>query len=79
MGLTIRDPLAGKLAKEIALRQGKTMTAVVIGLLEREANLQREELSLGERIDLVVQEAKAMAEPGGHRMTKNEIDAMWGQ
>ena len=79
MGLTIRDPLAGKLAKEIALRQGKTMTAVVIGLLEREANLQREELSLGERIDLVVQEAKAMAKPGGHRMTKNEIDAMWGQ
>jgi antitoxin VapB len=77
MGLTIRDPLAGELAKEIAEREGKTMTAVVIDLLKREAEKGRKELTVSQKLRLLSEEALAMAGPNRRVMTKDEIDDLW--
>lgn len=77
MGLTIRDPLAGVLAREIAVREGKTMTAVVIDLLKREAEKGRKELTVSQKLRLLSEEALAMAGPNRRVMTKDEIDDLW--
>jgi antitoxin VapB len=77
MGLTIRDPYVAHLAKKIANRDGTTMTAVVRKLLEKEDKSHRVDLSISQKLRLVSEEAMALAKPGGHTMTKAEIDAMW--
>jgi antitoxin VapB len=77
MGLTIRDPYVAHLAKKIASRDGTTMTAVVRKLLEKEDFNATKDLSISEKLSLLSKEALAMAKPGGHTMTKEEIDDLW--
>jgi antitoxin VapB len=77
MGLSIRDPRASELAREIADRQGTTMTAVIINLLEREAAKGRKELTVFEKLTLLQEEAEAMAGPNKREVTKEEIDDLW--
>jgi antitoxin VapB len=77
MGLTIRDPRAAELAREIANRKGMTMTAVVINLLEREAKALESELTISQKLRLLSEQALAMAGPNRKEMTKEDIDALW--
>jgi hypothetical protein len=77
MGLSIRNPRAELLARKLAKQEGTTMTAVIVEALEQ--RMRHNRLSISERLDLISQRALAMAKPGGHKMTKEEIDAMWGQ
>jgi antitoxin VapB len=77
MGLTIRDPRAAELAREIAVRKGTTMTAVVIDLLERETKALESELTISQKLRLLSEKALAMAGPNRKEMTKEDIDALW--
>lgn len=55
------------------------MTEAVIEALE--ARLEHdglEEKPLAERLAAIADRLKAQAGPGGHDMTKDEIDEMWG-
>jgi antitoxin VapB len=77
MPLTIRDPRAGELARELADMQGTTMTEAVIGVLKQEVERKRKELPLEVRIDAIIEKARRMAGPNGRTMTKEEIDDLW--
>jgi antitoxin VapB len=77
MGLSIRDPRAVRLAREIAERQGTSMTAVVIKLLEKEAESIGKELTVSEKLQALSKRALAMAGPNRREMTKEEIDDLW--
>ncbi len=79
MNLQIRDPRAHDLAKRIAERRHISMTEAVVEALEAEYRRVSARLSLAARLDAVADELAALAKPGGREMTKDEIDAMWGQ
>ena len=76
MNLQIRDPRAHDLAKRLAEKRKVSMTDAVIDALE--AELRRESRPLAERLATIAGELRSKAQPGGHDMTKEEIDAMWG-
>jgi antitoxin VapB len=76
MNLQIRDPRARELAKRLAEKRKVSMTDAVIDALE--AELRRESKPLAERLAEIAGELRSRAKPGGHDMTKDEIDAMWG-
>ncbi len=79
MPFSIRDPRARELAKELAARRGSTMTQAVIVALEGELAREREARPLRDRLAEIAAKAKAMARPGGRVMSKEDIDALWGQ
>ena len=79
MPLNIRDPRAAELAKELALRRNSTMTAVIVEALEAELRRERQKAPLRERLAKLAEETLAMAGPNAHEVTKEDIDAMWGQ
>jgi len=76
---TIRDPRAGRLAKELAAKRQTTMTAAVIGALENELRREKEKRTLAERLHDIMRRAAEMAGPNRRELTKDEIDALWGQ
>ncbi len=78
MTLNIRDPRAQELARELADLRHSTMTDVVIQSLEHEIKREKEKLPLLTRIEKIADDLQKMAKPGGHMMTKEEIDRMWG-
>jgi len=78
MNLQIRDPRAHELAKRIARRRHVSMTEAVVGALEAEYRRVSAELPLAERLGAIADELVALASPGGRDMTKDEVDAMWG-
>jgi antitoxin VapB len=79
MPFSIRDPRARELAKELAARRGSTMTQAVIVALEGELARERAARPLRDRLAEIAAKAKAMARSGGRAMTKEDIDALWGQ
>jgi len=78
MALNIRDTRAEQLAKELASYRHITMTQAVIEALSNELERERKKVPLAERIAAL---RKTHFENGmqGRDLSKDEIDAMWGQ
>ena len=79
MPLSIRDPRAAALARKLARRRGTTMTEAIVGALEAEIERDRRSVPLARRLLAIADGLKASAGPNRRRLSKNEIDALWGQ
>jgi antitoxin VapB len=77
--LSIRDPRAAELAKELAAKRKTSMTEAIIVALENELRREREKIPLPERLAKLAEKARALAGSNPRDMTKDEIDDMWGQ
>lgn len=77
MNLQIRDPRARDLAKRIAQRRRVSMTEAVVQALEAEYRRVAESLPLAERLGAIADDLANLSAPGGHDMTRQEIDGMW--
>ena len=79
MGISIRDPEVGALARELAALRKTNMTEAIAHALRSELRRERDKRPLAERLEELADETLAMGRPGGHVMTKDEIDDLWGQ
>lgn len=79
MGISIRDPKVGELARSLARLRGTNMTEAIEHALREELRREREKRPLAERVKAIVDELTAEAGPNGREVTKDEIDALWGQ
>lgn len=79
MGISIRDPEVGELARELARLRRSNMTEAIAHALRSELKRERDKRPLAERLEELADETLAMGRPGGHVMTKDEIDDLWGQ
>jgi antitoxin VapB len=79
VGISIRDPEVGELARELARLRKTNMTEAIGHALRSELKRERDKRPLEERLEDLANETVAMARPGGHVMTKDEIDELWGQ
>jgi antitoxin VapB len=77
--LSIRDPRAARLAKELATKRKTTMTQAIVEALEHELDRERDATPLAERLRKIAQKAAVIAGPNGRAMSKDDIDALWGQ
>jgi len=55
------------------------MTEAIAHGLRSELKRERDKRPLVERLKQLADETVAMGRPGGHVMTKDEIDDLWGQ
>ena len=78
MNLQIRDPRAHKLASQLAERRHVSLTQAVIEALEAQLRTENSRVPLAERLKDIAGRLKARGAAGGHEMTKDEIDDMWG-
>jgi len=78
MTMSIRDPQAAELARLLASKRNTTMTQAIIIALQNELRREAEKESLESRLDRIL-EKHVGGRPLGRDMTKDEIDAMWGQ
>ena len=78
MGISIRDPEAGRLARELAALRKTTMTEAIVQALRAELKRERDKRPLAERLEELAQETMAMAGPNPRDVTKEEIDELWG-
>jgi antitoxin VapB len=79
MGISIRDPKVGELARTLARLRGTNMTEAIAHALSEEVRREREKHPLVERLRLLAEETAAMAGPNRREVTKEEIDDLWGQ
>jgi antitoxin VapB len=79
MNLQVRDPRARELARLIAQRRHISMTEAVVAALEAEYRRVSAQQPLAQRLGAIADELATLSQPGGRDMTKDEIDAMWGQ
>ena len=79
MPLNIRDPRASELARDLAARRGTNMTKAIISALENELTRERAELPLAQRVRQISSALLANTTGKRRRLTKTEIDEMWGQ
>ena len=79
MGISIRDPKVGELARELARLRRTNMTEAIAHALRSELKRERDKRPLEDRLEDLANETIAMAKPGGRVMTKEEIDELWGQ
>ena len=79
MSISIRDPEVGDLARELANLRKTNMTEAIAHALRAELKRERDKKPLHERLEELADETLAMGRPGGHVMTKDEIDDLWGQ
>jgi antitoxin VapB len=79
MGISIRDPEVAELARELARLRKTNMTEAIAHALRTELKRERDKRPLAERLEELADETLAMGRPGGHVMTKDEIDDLWGQ
>jgi antitoxin VapB len=78
MTLQIRDERARELAQKLAAKRKVTMTEAVVQALEGELRREAEKEPLACRLKRIAADLAAQGRPGGHAMTKDEIDEMWG-
>ena len=80
MALSIRNPRVEELARELARKRKTTMTDVIAKALEKDAKAEAEADTrpLYEQVKEIADRLKRKGKPGGHMMTKEEIDRMWG-
>ena len=79
MGISIRDPQVAQLARELARLRKTNMTEAIAHALRNELERERNKRPLEDRLEGLANETMAMARPGGHSLTKEEIDELWGQ
>jgi antitoxin VapB len=79
MALSIRDPEAGRLARELAALRNSNMTEAIVHALRSELKRERDKRPLADRLADLAQKLKAEAGPNPREVTKEDIDAMWGQ
>ncbi len=79
MGISIRDPEVGALARDLARLRGTNMTEAIAHALRAELKRERDKRPLKERVEALADQLKAEAGPNGREVTKEEIDALWGQ
>lgn len=78
MGISIRDPEVGELARELANLRGTNMTEAIAHALRSELRRERDKRPLAERLEELARETRAMAGPNPRDVTKEEIDELWG-
>lgn len=78
MPISIRDPRAAMLARELATRRRTTMTGAIVAALENELERERSAQSLTDRLQALAKKAQAQAGRKGRAMSKAERDALWG-
>lgn len=79
MAEPLLDARAQALAQTLAERHGTTLTQAIVFALEAAIAREESRMSLAEQVDAIAKELIAESRPGGHVMTRDEIDAMWGQ
>jgi antitoxin VapB len=79
MALSIRDPEAAELARELAALRKTNMTEAIVHALRSELQRERATRPLRERLGDLARKLKTMEGPNPREVTKEEIDAMWGQ
>ena len=79
MGISIRDPEVGALARELARVRKTNMTEAIAHALREELKRERDKRPLVERLRQLAEETAAMAGPNPREVTKDEIDDLWGQ
>jgi hypothetical protein len=79
MGISIRDPEVGHMAREFARLRKTNMTEVIAHALRSELKRERDNRPLAERLQELAQKLKAEAGANPTEVTKDDIDAMWGQ
>ena len=79
MGISIRDPEVSELARELAKLRKTNMTEAIGHALRSELKRERDKRPLAERLGELAERLKAEAGPDAREVTKEEIDAMWGQ
>ena len=79
MPLSIRDPRAAALARKLADKRGTSMTEAIISALQ--AEIAREEATppLVNRVQHIAGELQRQAGAFRSKMSKSDIDEMWGQ
>jgi hypothetical protein len=77
MPISIRNPRVDELARDLAAKRNMTMTEVIIQALEKEAKVEKTE-RLRDVNRRIADDFKSKGLPTGHRMSKDEIDRMWG-
>lgn len=78
MNLQIRDPRAHELARQLAEKRRVSLTEAVIDALEAQLRAEQSRTPLAERLKGIAGRLRAKGNAGGHEMTKDEIDEMWG-
>ena len=78
MNLQIRDPRAHELARKLAEKRGVSMTEAVIDALEEQLRREGGQRPLAERLAVIADRLSSQAGSGGHELTSDEIDRMWG-
>jgi antitoxin VapB len=79
MGISIRDPGVGELARELARLRKTNMTEAIAHALRSELKRERDKRPLRERLAELAARARASAGTNPREVTKEDIDAMWGQ
>jgi antitoxin VapB len=79
MGISIRDPKVGELARELARLRKTNMTEAIAFALRSELKRERDKRPLEERLEELAEKLKAEAGPNPRDVTKEDIDALWGQ
>jgi antitoxin VapB len=79
MGISIRDPKVGELARELANLRKTNMTEAIAHALRNELKRERDKRPLEDRLDELAEQLEAEAGPNPHEVGKKDIDAMWGQ
>jgi antitoxin VapB len=79
MSISIRDREVGELARELARLRKTNMTEAIAHALRTELERERDKRPLADRLAELAAELKAEAGPNPREVTKEDIDAMWGQ
>jgi antitoxin VapB len=79
MGISIRDPEVGELARELADLRKTNMTEAIAHALRSELKRERDKRPLADRLADLAEALRAEAGPNPREVTKEDIDAMWGQ
>jgi antitoxin VapB len=79
MGISIRDREVGELARELARLRKTNMTEAIAHALRAELERERDKRPLADRLAELAAALKAEAGPNPREVTKEDIDAMWGQ
>ncbi|MBW4656876.1 MAG: type II toxin-antitoxin system VapB family antitoxin [Kaiparowitsia implicata GSE-PSE-MK54-09C] len=77
MKLPICDPRADRLARQLAERGQVALTEAVSDALDA-LTAENSQVPLAERLRNISRQLKANGAAGGHEMTKEEINDLWG-
>jgi len=76
MGISIRDPEVGELARELARLRKTNMTEAIAHALRSELKRERDKRPLADRLEELAQKLKAEAGPNPREVAKGDIDQM---